>query len=283
MVDHRALVDRADPNLTAYSLAPGHHLYPVGGGGWRYCTPEEKFVRVSGPDHLLVLAQQVAHGTLDRAAVELSDGDVVLFEQLVGALAARGLLAAAGERPSAAGRRVHVDGDNPIGDALAALLHRQCVVTRGVLDEGAVVAADVVVSCAGWLPDTYWLAVDRWCAEQRTPWHRCYVEGNRFVLGPLTVPGRTASYSDTRSRRLAASGTPDELAELWRHLDLPDGRAPVRWPGTECAVPAGLLATDVLAAAAGTPVPSAGHQLVLDLATARVDRHPVLPIPRVAG
>jgi hypothetical protein len=264
-------------------LAPGHHLYSVADGGWRYCTPEETVVRVIGPDHLLPIVQQMAHGKIAREQIKLSEADREMLEHLLESLTQRGILESTGDISRSTDGQVYVAGDNPVADFLVKLLDECCDVTRGRIDEGAVIATDMVVSCAGWLPDAYWQQVDSWCTIHQTPWHRSYVEGNRFVIGPLTLPGLTACYQDTRNRRLAAAGAPEELAALWRHLDVPDNCAPIQWPEAGAAVVAGLLAEDVLATLAGSPAPSQGYQLVVDLSTAHLNRHRVLPIPVVAS
>jgi hypothetical protein len=99
------------------------------------------------------------------------------------------------------------------------------------------------------------------CALNSTTWHRCRAEGLRFVLGPMSVPGRTVSYADTRGRLFAAADLPDEPAAHWAYLD-GDTLPPVPWPGTAAtAVLAGLLVEDVLRRQeAGTP---AGHDVQL--------------------
>jgi hypothetical protein len=194
----------------------------------------------------------------------------------------RGVLAVEDEAPGETAWSVHVEGDNPIGDCVAALLLPHADVTRGEVDEGVVSRSDLIVTCAGWLPDPRWLQVDKWCARHSTPWHMSYAEHTDFVVGPLFVPGRTASYADTRGRRLAASGVADELLAHWNYLAGPAPKPPVTWPSVGAAVPAGVIAGDVLACLGGAPIPTEHHQVVIDLATARFRRHPVLPIPRLA-
>ncbi|MYW06353.1 hypothetical protein GT354_50365, partial [Streptomyces sp. SID3343] len=144
--------------------------------------------------------------------------------------------------------------------------------------------ADAVVSCADHLPDRRRREVDGWCARHAVAWHRCHAEGTGYVVGPMTVPDHTAGYTDVRGRRLAAAGSPDELAALWQHLDDPQVPLPAV-PGPSAAAVAllsGMLAHDVLTwCATGLPaVPD--HLLDIDPARATVVHRPLLPLPVTA-
>jgi hypothetical protein len=257
-------------------ISPGYQIYPAADGSWRYATPGEKFVRISGPDRLLRMVQEMAAG----ASVASEDTAPALGE-LVAALRQRGVLAAEpAPRPPSHPGRVHVAGENPVAAAVAAALRPHAEVTTGAVDEDAVAGTQVLVSAAGWLPDARWRQIDQWCAEHRTAWHRVHAEGTRFALGPFFLPGRTAGYADTRARRLAACPVADELLELWRFLDGDDPKPPVRWPRSNLL--ASLVVEDVLRWLDGEDVPSLGHQLLVDPDTAEISRHPVLPLPAVA-
>ncbi|MGW1209161.1 hypothetical protein ACWD5F_05950 [Streptomyces sp. NPDC002499] len=258
-------------------IAPGHHLYEGPDGSWRHSSPDGGFTRIRGPQELLTAAQRFAYGTDGERtdpALESEHG-----RALLSALTERGTLAAGQQLLVPGALSFHVEGDNPISRAVVALLPPATRVTTGPVDEDIVRTADIVVCCAGWLPDAHWQRVDAWCALHSTAWHRCHAEGLRFVLGPMSVPGRTVSYADTRGRLLAAADLPDELAAYWAHLD-GDNLPPVPWPGAPAvAVLAGLLVEDVLRwHESGMP---AGRdvQLVVDSANATVDRHRVLPLP----
>ncbi|MGH3615926.1 MAG: YcaO-like family protein [Pseudonocardia sp.] len=197
-------------------------------------------------------------------------------------LAERGLLA---DSPLArhgdlAEKAVWVEGDDPIAALVADLLEPHVKVTRGLLDRAELDGLDLAISCAGWLPDVRWQQVDRWCGDAGVAWHRCHAEGVRFQLGPMFVPGHTASYADVRARRLAATRVPDELRGLWAYLDRGQGLPPVPWPDPGgLAVVAGALVGDALAYLSGSPVPSFGHQLCISGAELDIERHPVLPVP----
>lgn len=178
------------------------------------------------------------------------------------------------------GRVVQVEGDNVIAERVSALLSGFVFVVRGPIDQHAVDCSDLLMSCAGWLPDERWREVDRWCTAARKPWHMSYAEGTAFFVGPISLPGRTATYADTRARRIAAAGNPEELLSFWAYLDRERGLSPVPWPPEGGAnLVAGLLAGDVLACLAGRPVPSVGFQLYVDPLSASICRHPVLPLP----
>ncbi|GAA3013136.1 hypothetical protein [Streptosporangium longisporum] len=257
-------------------IAPGHHLYTGPDGTWRSCDPQERFARLSGPADLLERMR-------DQAYAGGADPEL---EPLAAVLRERGVLTSARREPV---RRitVRVTGEGPVAAETARLFEAVpdvAVVRHEPTETGSGTGtgseADVVVACAGWLTDERWRRLD----ASGTVWHRCHVEGTRLVLGPMTVPGATASYRDLRGRRLAASPLPDELAALWARLD--DGAAgkvplpPLRWPnaGAVCLA-AGLLVNDVLTWR-DTGLPATGSfQLVVDPATGTVDRHPVLPLP----
>ncbi|WP_326631823.1 YcaO-like family protein [Nonomuraea fuscirosea] len=214
-------------------LAPGYHLYRGPDGFWRCYGPDDRVLRIRSeqpptPEELGLLAEE-------HDPVPLGD------------------------------RVVHVEGDNPVADQVVELLQPHVKVIRGVLQSAA--GVDLVIACAGWLPDARWLDLDRICGE--VPWHRCHAEGTRFFLGPCTK-----SYAEVRARRLAAARLPEETLAHWRHLETADELPPVPWPSPGgVAVIAGLLVDDVLAHLSGQPVPSGDCQLAV--AGAEITRHPV--------
>ena len=266
--------------ITAARIVAGAHLYPGADGIWRYYLPGDEFVRVAAPADLLVAAQRLLHQVPETGADEV---DAEELGQLLDALARRGVLADPAPGGSPAGQTVLVDGDNPIGARVAQLLRGEVEVVLGPIDEGAVADADAVVACAGWLPDTRWRELDRWCASHGTPWHMSYAEGIRWYVGPMAVPGRTAGYEDVRGRRLAACGVPEELLAYWAYLDSTTAAPPVPWPSAGAvAVVAGLIVNDILTWRDTATVATQGFQLGVAPATGEVSRHPVLPIPRVA-
>lgn len=168
-----------------------------------------------------------------------------------------------------------------MGKILADLLaHHE--VARGEPTAAALRRADVLVTGAGWLPDEPWLAIDALCTETGTPWHRYHLDGRYLVVGPIFLPGHTASYRDTRGRLLAAVHDADGLAAHWHALGDAERRPPASWLTRGAgAVAAGLVAADIDAVLSRGPVPSAGFQLVYDPVTAALTRHPVLPLPPV--
>ncbi|MGF1662351.1 MAG: YcaO-like family protein [Kineosporiaceae bacterium] len=189
-------------------------------------------------------------------------------------------------RPRVLVDTIGVGGDeHPVARAVAALLQSHVVVLTGTppgpggSGSGAAgPAPDLVVSCAGWLPDARWCDLDAALDDTGIAWHRCHVDGDAIRLGPLAVPGHTARYADSRARRLAASTVSGELEALWRHLDSGTAVPPIVWPdpGT-VAVAAAVLVADVLAHLGGRCVPHAHHETVVRGAV--VSRHPVLPLP----
>ncbi|MEV0611693.1 YcaO-like family protein [Nonomuraea sp. NPDC050404] len=242
-------------------ITPGHQLYLGADGIWRCHEPDGRVTRIPAPGTLMRRLPEALAGTTDPDLIDL-----------LRALEERGILTRHDNASPLAGRVVHVIGDNPVADMTAALLQPHLKVERGPLD--SVGGVDMVVACAGWLPDAEWQRLDRLCAG--IPWHRCHAEGLTFRLGPCAIPGRTATYADTRARRLAAARSPHELLTLWERIGSGDHLAPEPWTATSGTV-AGLLVDDVLALLSGQPVPSEGHQLVVGPSPAR---HPVLPLPR---
>ncbi|WP_218040901.1 YcaO-like family protein [Acrocarpospora macrocephala] len=236
-------------------LAPGHHLHPGPDGVWRQHAPDGRVTLVNAPDALM---RAFARG-------ELPDD-----EELLRAFEDRGLLVR--ETPVEPSGVVHVVGYGPVADQVERLLEQQVKVVRGPLGG----TPDMVVACAGWLPDAEWLEIDRWCLERGVPWHRCHVEGLRLFAGPCGVP-----YTDVRARRLAASGLPGELVAHWAYLDAGD-TPPVPWPSVGgVAVVAGLIVADVLAVLSGRTVPACQYEF--DPTDNEVTHHPVLSLTEPSG
>lgn len=256
-------------------LVAGCHLYEGADGVWRYYLPGDKFVRISAPVELVNAARQqlYGHGAADQP--------VLGVDALVTALAARGVVETAPVPPTRSQATILVLGTGPIVEQITELLTHDVV--TGQADVAAVAGADVVISCASWLPDAAWRDLDAACARHRVPWHGCYAEGTRWFVGPMAVPGRTAGYADTRARRLGACGVPDELLSYWAYLDAGVELPPVPYPGPAgAAIIAGLIAADVEAyLSTGAPAAEA-CQLEVDPATLVVARHPVLPLPATA-
>jgi bacteriocin biosynthesis cyclodehydratase domain-containing protein len=270
-------------------LSPGHHLYPGPDGRWRCAGPDDRFFALGGPPGVLEQVQRLVHLGGDGSTSPPTEQPAVTT--VLDLLALHGVIAPAdGDAPlgterSAHGRpRVCVVGDNPVADQVRSLLAGRTTLSSGSLDRATVAAADVVVECTGWLPDARWRALAATCADHATPWHMTYVEGDSVVVGPMYVPGVTASYVDVRGRRLAAARTPGELLALWAYLDGDEPKPPVPWPDAAgAATIAGFVAADVLALVQGRRCPSEGHQLIVDPGRADVRRHRVLPLPSVAS
>lgn len=265
------------PTPAAVRLRRGYHLIPATAGDpWLLYQPDGTFLRLRAePERVARLAAFLAG--------EADPDDPGLRELLEG-FEERGLIEAepADSAPDLRLRSVTVRGEGPLAETFADLLREAGVgAVREESDTDPLTPADLIVACAGWLPDSRWLALDTWCAERRIPWHGCHAEGLRIYLGPLIVPGETASYADARARRLAASHHPEELLAYWRYLDAGVGVPPVSWPdaGARAAI-AGALAADALAVLRGASAPSAGCQTGFEPSTWTWTRHPVLPVPR---
>lgn len=261
-------------------LAPGHHLFQADDGGWRCLGPDDAVIKVHGPDATLVRAQRLLHGATSTAP---TDDDALT--RLLALFAEHGLLVDEADGAPKDARRtlaVLVEGDDRVADAVCALLGADVTLERGRFERVSDGAPDVVVSCAGWLPDARWRALDLACRDAGIACHTCHAEGTRYFVGPFAVPGDASSYTDLRARRLAASPFPDELRACWHYLDDPDAVQPaVRRPAAPAAASiAALIANDVLAYAAGRVPPGVGHEVEVDPGTLAIVRHPVLPLPR---
>lgn len=266
--------------MTELRLTPGHHLYRTADGSWNAMAPGDRFLRlqVDAPEFEHFVA--AIHG---EAPVDDSQGE--LYEHFAAALATHGLLsppAPRQARPRPA--TVLVQGvDTPLGRQVLALLDSEVQVSTGPVTPESVRHSSLLITCAGWLPDTAWQQLGRWCADGGTAWHMAYVEGIRLFIGPLAIPGSSAGYRDTRGRRLAAATAPDALLGHWAYLDSATHKPPVPWPGPGAlAVAAGHMVTDVLAYLDGRDAPGALDQVELDPVDLLVHRHPVLPLPTFA-
>lgn len=264
-----------DPVSSSPRLRHGCHLFPIP-GGWALYGPGDDFLRV-----------QAESGLVARVAAALA-GEAPAHDPeelaLLDRLRELGLLVAGESGPDGdlPGRRVEVRGEGPVAGEVAARLAREGVGEVACLPlDAPVTGADLVVACAGWLPDARFRALDAECSARRIPWHGCHAEGDRFYLGPIALPGETATYADTRARRLSASSRPAELEAYWRWLDEGRGIPDVIWPDAGCvAALAGALVSDSLAVLRGRVPASAGYQLAFEPATFEWRRHPVLPVPR---
>lgn len=278
-------------------LAEGHHLYEFPDGSWRVLGPGDAFLRVTGPSAVVARLRERLRGAPPGTAEPVPpaapddgrDGDgpgTAVLGQLIEVLRGRGVVV---DAASPAGTRsgppvLHVAGDGPVARLVADLAAGWAgQVGRGPVDEAAVRGADVLVDCAGWLPDAHWRRVQRWCRQHATAWTRAHVEGLSLFTGPLTVPGRSADYEDLRGRRLAAAGAPEELLAHWSWLDAPDSEpAAVPWPGRGVvAVAAGLVLGEVERWWATGQLPDVDVQAEIG-PDGQVLRHPVLPLPVVA-
>jgi hypothetical protein len=267
----------APPRRMPDRLKQGFVLFPGATGRW--C--------LHGPgDRLIGLREEP--GLIERLAQHLASFADTAPEQLRDVLAAfRSYhLLADSEPPTAAplaSGRVAVAGTGAVAARLADLLREAGVVSVTALGESWPPASepDLLIACAGWLPDARWRRIDAWCAERGIPWHRVYQEGTALHFGPLSIPDVTAFYTDARARRLAAAAFPDELEALWQFLD-GDGvvSPPPSLSAPASALAAALLAEDALALLCGRPAPSLGCAVELSLPSLVLSRHPVLPVPR---
>ncbi|MDY7103221.1 MAG: hypothetical protein S0880_18720 [Actinomycetota bacterium] len=275
----------------AITLAEGAFAFDTDDGRHVIATPAGEFLELRLAAAAWARLRVVLDGRPPAEALGgVHDGEAVAVGAALDVLAAEGVLAPLAPPPRLTGHVV-VTGDGPVAEHLVELTGEAGLASTrcdgdavGAALDDADVAVDVVVACEGWLPDTRWRALDAVCVNAGVPWHRCWREGATAWLGPLTVPGRSASYDDLRLRRLAASSWPAELIASWGRMEDADVPAAV-WPPAVCAMIAGALVADVLALldTARDPDPSAMAVATAwrgyDLGSSWWQRHPVLALP----
>ncbi len=263
-------------------LVSSHHLYLGADGEWRLAGPADTFERLRMPAPLGKAVERLLSGRASHLVAATEAGGQERLDSVLRAFAERGLLVG-GEGASSAtdtsARSVAVLGRCDVavrvGELFGSVGHEVVRISGGLPDP---TGFDALVCCVEWLPDRAWQHLDDRCLDAGLAWHRCYRETGTYVVGPLSIPGRTASYRDTRARRLAAAKLPGELAAAWRHLD-DAPPAPADADPATAAMIAGILVNDVLAFLGDRLIPTEGTQLVIDPSRMSVDRHPVLPLP----
>jgi len=273
---------------TAWRLRPGAHLFRHADDCWILCTPAEEFARISLPEDIAAAFEAFMGGARIPTADITSSSE---FGDVLDALYEEGLLAPVmpeGALGAVRAHRILLVGDNPLARVIADLFRASGAEVResttAAVDPPDLDGIDCIVAASGWLPDAEWVHLDEWCESAAKPWHRAYIEGERVYLGPLSVPGVSASYRDLRLRRIAASPWPEELQAHWRALDTGIGIGEVDWPDhpTQAAAAAALV-RDVLGCLNGGEagvVPGTVGQMEFDSAAWTWRIHPVLPIPR---
>lgn len=287
------------PQIPTFRFSPGRHVFESEDEGWLLYEPSGAFVRLRAQAESLrgLIAHLDADVAEDVAAREVDDAVHDLLKQFE----SRGVIERASTAQHETGhdessgldakrgafRRVQVCGTGPIANVLAQILGGEDDLAIEAVEDDAAPESidhiDLVIDCAGWLPDTRWQARDEACREHAIAWHGCYAEGSRFYLGPFFLPddASTVSYRDARARRMAAAPYPEGLEGYWRYLDAGPSVVDVAWPDAgRVAQLAGALAADVIAWARGETPPSHGHQLAFAPVTGRWTWHPVLPVPR---
>lgn len=266
-------------------LRAGYHLFSKDNTEWYLYTPEQRFVLIHAPYEQIARVAELLSGALPYHAVNEEPAIISLLQNF-----AQSRFLESDEQTDAAEHvnkelstcRVSVYGQNPVAQQVWTLLQEsgvghviQCADT----DPPTVV--DLIIACAGWLPDRPWRELDTWCQMHNVAWHRCYMEGESCYIGPLTIPPQTAGYADERARRLGATDFPLPLLAYWRYLNQSKHVPPVPWPDHGgITLIASLIVTEALTfLRKRTPVVS-NEQHALHLPTLTLERHPILPIPQ---
>jgi hypothetical protein len=209
-------------------------------------------------------------GSRDREAVQAAlsgHGSPASVARFLDLLIARGLIEEGQALDRLASARVILAGPEPWGEAAAAALGASGVGAIDRLGEGAVDAERSLVLAAVSPDDD--AEVDRVArlahrAGVRSLW--AHVDGSRLVLGPFTVPGRTAC-------RICAGAEP--LNPAIRARPSPGGRAPIL-----ARLLAGRVALEVIkVVSTGGPPRLSGRVLIEDLATFESTLHTLVRVP----
>ena len=244
-------------------LKPAHDIYRGTDGEWRISSPGDRFDRIELPDDVMTILSQAL--TTPSGEKEVEPDLLALLD----AFTAQGYA----RTPVTGG----VNGSVCLrGESAYMRLASHLLVSAGVPIVGE--NEDPVITVFGQLnlDDAAMLRADTCCSRSGVAAHRAFAEGGHWFVGPVTLPGRTATYADYRGRRLAACDVPEELLQYWQALAALPPRHPA--PGTAALI-AGFLAADVLSFLAGEEPPTAGYQIEIDPETIEIMRHPVLPLP----
>lgn len=270
-------------------LRAGLDLFDAGAEGWVLQGLDGGYTRVHVPADLMTQAAPVLWGRLAPATALADECAHEDLAELLERFAAAGYLDEEPARAAGQGGRVLLVGSGAIASSCARLLGNENVSTApdlAALDGPAgglaavLCAHDVVLACAQHLTDAAWLRLDELCRQHGRPWQRCHIEGHQAWIGPCTLPGPAAGYSDLRARRLAAEALPRLRAAHWQALDRgPAGRS---WEPSApaAALVAALLVQDVVALLRGAAPPGAGRLTRVALTTLEIHHHHVLPVPQ---
>jgi hypothetical protein len=144
-------------------------------------------------------------------------------------------------------------------------------------------AGTTLVAAADVLPDRAWLRLDAACRAAGSGFLPVHGEAGALALGPWRHPDVPTSvgYADVRFRRLAASGSPADLAASWaaREGRTDRGLRPLHVPGLQPSPAVLAVGIGYLTAALAGELPLLHTHQVLIAPDLSVSRHPVLPEP----
>ncbi|MEJ8277303.1 hypothetical protein, partial [Pseudonocardia spirodelae] len=265
-------------------LRPGVSVFGVPGRGTALRDPAGRLRGVDLPEDTVAALTRWLDGTDPQAPPGLDDE--------IGAFAAAGYLHVP-QPPRTV--TVTVAGTGVAADAVAAALAgpstrvRRAGVAelRAALDAGTPLP-DAVCAVADGPAPAAWTGLDG-LPGHGTAWLRLAVEGRHAILEPVAAAPGDPGHADVRARRLAAAGSGHpHLHAYW------DAAAATAPGAADMALPAALLAADVRAWATGhLGAPAAGDLVpvalparrrlrVVDLDTAAIADHPLLPVPSSA-
>lgn len=245
-------------------LRSAHDIYPASDGAWRVSSPGDRFDRIELPFALAATVARILTGREESG--DWGPEMAAIIDAFVDA----------GYAESRAQPVRRATSVCCFGDASYLTLVTDLLQKAGATVTPAPGADGIWLFGQLNLDDEQMVRWDAWAEEAGVVRHRAFFEGGRWFIGPMTEPGRTATYADYRLRRLAACDVPNELAEYWRALPALCQREP---SAGVAALIAGFLVGDVLAVLGGSRPPTAGFQIELDPETLQTTWHPVLPLP----
>lgn len=267
--------------LTDCKLREGYHLFAMPGNSWLLHTPEAKFIRLHLSEGQGSLLAALFNGTSSVEAALEQDATIIKVLDL---FTKQNLLLNSNDQATAPCRqKIVLTGDNPLAERVVELFEQNENIVIERRNEATIAFPqtdfDLLLSCAGWLPDKNWQKLDKWCEAHKIPWQRCDLEGRQFCLGPFYLPGLTAGYNDVRARRLAASPYPEELLAYWSYLS--EDKVPlVNWPRPEIlSIVAGTLVSSVMAHFSQMEIAGLGQQLIFDPVKLSWEQYAILPLP----
>ncbi len=139
-------------------------------------------------------------------------------------------------------------------------------------------APDLLVLLRSCLDSNCLRQVDAWCQHHAISWTQFHLDQQSGWLGPLVIPGATASYHDLLVRRLAVAAN-EATHQALTALPYPAGWAAYLPAHSELTWMLAVLLAELERWAKGQPCGLLSTEIAADPLTLRLTRYPVLPLP----